>query len=63
MPKFKREYISTICLGATPYPQEQHEIVIALYGPRGGTLVAETLSIDSAKALRDSLNRALEAVE
>jgi hypothetical protein len=56
MADYRREYCSVVGHGNV---YEMDEIVIVIYGPRGGTRALEGLSVDAARQLRDQLSEAL----
>jgi hypothetical protein len=54
-----REFVSVTALGRTT----ADEIVIAFYGPRGGTRAIESVSLEQARKLHTQLGLAIEAME
>lgn len=43
-------------------PEDANEIMLTIYGPRGGTKCIETLSVEQARLLRDRLDEAIRNI-
>lgn len=56
-------YSSVSCSTLHMRDYDRPHIVLAVWGPSGGTRCAEALALDEAKKLRDRLNDAIREVE
>lgn len=63
MARARRKFVSVVALGVRPVDDSRPEIMLAIYGPRGGTCANEALSVEAATRLRDDLSTVLAELE